>query len=97
MTTRWFPMPGLCRSGRAAPPAPRSATPGLDREQRRWLDASFELTQALFGWTDEPPLDAVLRFALRAAAADVATFTAPLTERTGAGGGRRRRPTGPAR
>jgi len=52
-------------------------------ERRQWLDASSELTQTLFARTTEPPLDALLRFACRAAAADMATFTAPRTEQTG--------------
>ncbi len=55
-------------------------------EQRRWLDASFELTQVLFARTDrtaESALDALVWFAMRAADADMAAFSAPVTGQTG--------------
>ena len=51
-------------------------------DQRRWLDASSKLTQQLFARTTEAPVDALVRFAMQAAAADMASFTAPLTEHT---------------
>ena len=57
-------------------------------QQRRWLDASSELTQTLFARTartkrtTEAPLDALVRFAMQAAAADMASFSAPLTDQT---------------
>ena len=51
-------------------------------DQRRWLDASSKLTQHLFARTAEAPLDALVRFAMQAAAADMASFTAPVSEHT---------------
>ena len=52
-------------------------------EQRRWLDASSELTQALLAHSAEPPLELLVRLAMHAASADMAMFSAPISGHAG--------------
>ncbi len=49
-------------------------------QQRTWLSASTELAQTLFAGTAGPPLDLLLGFAVRGAAADMAMFAVPISD-----------------
>ncbi|MEO6702380.1 MAG: GAF domain-containing protein [Jatrophihabitantaceae bacterium] len=49
--------------------------------QRRWLTASADLTRLLFADARERPLDAVVRYAVYGADADLATLALPVSER----------------
>lgn len=49
-------------------------------QQRLWLTASTELTQTLFAGATEPPLDLVLRYAMRGTDADMATLAMPVDD-----------------
>ena len=46
-------------------------------QQRRWLEASTEMTQRLFAGAGDEPLDLVLRYAARGASADFARVVVP--------------------
>jgi len=52
-------------------------------EQRRWLDASSELTQAFLAHSAEPPLELLVRLAMHAASAEMAMFSTPISKHTG--------------
>jgi len=52
-------------------------------QQRRWRDASSELTQALLAHSAEPPLDLLVRLVMHATSADMAMFSTPVSGHAG--------------
>ena len=52
-------------------------------QQRRWRDASSELTHALLAHSAEPPLDLLVRLAMHATSAAMAAYSTPISGHAG--------------